>query len=273
MQTVEHWREWKEKCALALCGEEARRLLPGFVHARFGRFLEAYAQTTNAGRSSGVTPCAGEAWHRFETHFRLHDSSGGKSYKQWLFAEMEGRGYAAQESVEAGATLLLRDVVREYLRREYSSRRMVSISERRGMGACGGDGLSLEELLPGGMDTAREVEERDLGELARAESVAAFGRLGRRERIALLAHNAGLSLAHPEALQAAGCGRSALNDAFHSALAGIAVYVQAQHSRDDKSVQAALACLLLAQIRALVFSWAKSENGCARLCKLMGTQG
>jgi hypothetical protein len=272
MQTIDNWLEWKEKCALALCGEDTRRLLPGFVHARFSRHVEAYVRTTNAGSASGVTPSAGDAWHRFETHFQLHSQPGGKAYKDWLFARLEEKGYSAQESIEAGATLLLRDVVREYLRREYSSHMMVSANARLGGDVREGAGPSLEELLPGTMDTIGEVEDRDLEDMARADSPAAFARLDRRERIALLVHQAGMSLAHPEAMNAAGCGRNALNDAFHSALAGIAAYAREKHQREDRSVQASLACLTYEKVRHLVFRWGKSENGCAHFCRLIETQ-
>lgn len=269
MQTVANWQEWKEKCALALCAEDARRSLPGFVHARFSHFVEAYVRTTNAGSASGLIPFADEAWHRFETHFHLHELPGGKTYKDWLFAHMEEKGYSAQESIEAGATLLLRDVVREYLRREHSSHRMISTNARVDGSASDGASPSLEELLPGLLDTTRDVESRELQEVAHADSAAAFARLDRRERVALLVHEAGMSLAHPEAIRVAGCRRSALNDAFHGALTGIAAYAREHHLREDRSVQASLACLMFEQMRRLVFFWGKSENGCAQFCRLI----
>jgi hypothetical protein len=271
MQTLANWQEWKDKCALALCAEDTRRLLPGFVHSRFSHFAQAYAGTTNAGSASGLIPSSKEAWHRFETHFQLHDSPGGKKYKEWLFARMETRGYSAQESVEAGATMLMRDVVREYLLREHSSRRTVSISQGAGGSSHEGTTLSVEELLPGTMDTTRAVEDRELDAMACADAEGAFARLDRRERIALLAHEAGMSLAHPEALKAAGCGRSALNAAFHSALTGIAAYARECHPREEATVQATLACLLFDHIRSLVFLWGKSENRRAPFCKWVET--
>ena len=271
MQTLANWQEWKDKCALALCAEDTRGQLPGFVHSRFSHFAQAYAGTTNAGTASGLIPSSGEAWHRFETHFQLHDSPGGKKYKEWLFARMETRGYSAQESVEAGASLLIRDVVREYLRREHSSRRMVSISH--GVAGCSGEGetLSVEDLLPGTLDTTRAVEERELDAMARSDAEGAFARLNRRERVALLAHAAGMSLAHPEAVKAAGCGRSALNAAFHSALTGIAACTRECHPREAASVHATLACLMFEHVGRLVNLWGKSENGCTPICMWMET--
>lgn len=268
MQTIHNWREWKERCALALCGEDTGRVLTGFVHARFVRFVEAYIRTTNAGSPMAVTPDARESWHRFETHFRLHARPGGKSYKEWLFSQPEGRDYLPQESVEAGASLLVRDVVREYLRREFSADWMVSTGERVSIHG-GNSAPTLEELLPGAADTAGDIEARDMEQAVRADAEAALFRLDRRERIALLAREAGMSLAHPEALKAAGCGKSALNDAFHSALTAIAGLVRERHPCEAKDVQASLACLTFGKVRGLVVTWAKLENSCRRFCEVM----
>ena len=268
MQTIDNWREWKERCALALCGEGARRALPGFVYARFARYVEAYIRTTNAASPAAVMPDAGESWHRFETHFRLHAGPEGKSYKEWLFSQPQGSGYLPQESVEAGASLLIRDVVREHLRREFSANWMVSTGER--VSSHGEDGSpTLEELLPGGVDTAGDVDERDAERTARADAEAALFRLNRRERVALLVREAGLSLAHPDALKVAGCGKSALNDAFHSALTAIAGLVRERHPHEGKCVQASLACLTFREVRRLVVTWAKSEDSCRRFCEVM----
>jgi hypothetical protein len=272
MQTTANWGEWKEKCALALCAEDSRRLLPGFVHARFTHFVDAYVRTTNADSASGLIPSAAEAWHRFETHFKLHELPGGKAYKDWLFARLEERGYSAQESIEAGATLLLRDVVREYLRREYSSHRMVSTNEMVRGNAMGDNVPRLEELLPGASDTMQDVAGRELRAIAQADSAVVFSRLDRRERIALLVHEAGMSLAHPEAVKAAGCGRNALNDAFHGALAKIASYARERHPGEDRPVQASLACLTYEKMRRLTFLWGRSENGCSHFCRLIETR-
>ena len=272
MQTFDTWREWEEKCALALCSEDTQRLLPRFVHVKFSHFVEACVRTTNVESASGLIPSVGESWHRFETHFQLHGLPGGKTYKDWLFTRTEEMGCVTQKSVERGASLLLRDVVREYLRWEYSSRRMVSMGGSPDGNAADGGSLSLEELLPGPLDTTREVEGRELEELARADSAAAVARLDWREKIALLVHEAGVSLAHPEALKAAGCGRNALNIAFHNALTGIAAYAREQHPREDSAVHASLACSMYRQVRQIIFSWGKSENGCAQLFMLIEAQ-
>jgi hypothetical protein len=272
MWTMAHWQEWKDTCALALCGEDARRALPGFAQARYAHFAHAYATTTNVEHVPALIPTAAEAWHRFETHFRLSNGPGGKSYKDWLFARVQQHSGSPQESVEAGASLLIRDVVREHLRREFSSRWIVSASAKPDPAGFGDGSPSLEELLPDEADTEREVQNRDLDELARAGAGAAFARLDARERIALLAHEVGMSLAHPEATRAAGCGRSVLNTAFHSALMRIADGIRRQFPNEGRTVQACLACRVYEHMRRMVLAWGRSENRCAVFCKYVETQ-
>jgi hypothetical protein len=269
MQTIEQWGEWKEKCALGLCGEETRRALQAFAHARFQHFAAAYARTTNVGDPSVLTPGAGEAWHWFETHFLLGRAPGGKNFKQWLFAELEAKGYSSQEGVEAGASLLMRDVVRERLRREYSGRHILSLDRAAEDESQGEPAPNLQELLPAPLDTMSDVERRELEELALKDSVSAFDQLNRRECLALLAHELGLSLAHPAVLRAAECGKSVLNTAFSNARIGVAAHVRARHPREDASTMASLTCLVWANVREMILSWGKSENDCAQLCILV----
>lgn len=266
MQTIDNWIEWKQKCALALCSGEAKQSLTRFVHARFARCVAAYLHTTNSTDPAAVVPDAGESWHRFESHFRLHAGPGGKSYKDWLFAAPAGgRAYSTQESVEAGASLLVRDVVREFLRREHSASWMVSTSAPAS-GSCG-ETPTVEELLPAAADTVAGVEKRELDRLAGADAEAAFLSLDRRERVAILVREAGVSLAHPDAVKAAGCGKSVLNEAFHSALSRVAATVRNRHPGEERKVQASLACIALERVRRLVRHWAGSETACSRFCR------
>lgn len=266
MQTIDNWLEWKKLCALGRCGRETARELPGFVHARFSRFVEAYVRTTNAGAPASATPSSGEAWHRFETHFCLHCGPGGKSYKEWLFANVSEDSGPTRETVEAGATLLIRDVVREYLRREYSGRNMVSANADAGTGEH--SRLTLADLLPDDSDVLARVEDSELTRLAVEDAEEIFPQLDSRERIALFVHDAGLSLAHPDAVMAAGCSKSSLNNAFRKALTRIAGHTREKHSRECRNVLAALACRTHARMRHLILPWIRLEKSCTQLCKV-----
>lgn len=267
MQTLENWQQWKAKCALGLCDKTVKRELRGFVSAKFTHFVRMYTDSERAQAPAVSMMPAAEAWHRFETHFRLHHSPAGKSFKAWLFTRKNTRGYSVRETVEAGATLLVRDVVREYLRREYSDPRMVSYSEGTGGISPDDQPLSVVELLPCQSDTTMMVEERDLDELARMESLAAFAQLDRKQRVALLVHQAGLSLGHPMAIKAAKCSGATMYNAFRSTLAGIAALARSRYAREEPTVQATLACRIYEHVSGLAFAWGRSDIGVSKFCK------
>jgi hypothetical protein len=266
MRTLENWKQWKAKCALGLCDNDVRRELQGFVSVKFMHFVRIGMDWAGRQGSPGAAVSVAEAWHRFETHFRLHKSPDGKSFKVWLFARKNTRGYGIQEAVEAGATVLVRDVVREYLRKECPDLRMVSFSGGAGGSAPDGQVLSVEELLPCEADTARAVEERELDAMAREEAPGAFAQLNRKQRVALLAYQAGLSLIHPTAIKAAECSRTTLHASFRSALAGIAAAARARYAHEEMRMQALLACRMYEHVGRLAFAWGKSELGIDGFC-------
>jgi hypothetical protein len=172
------------------------------------------------------------------------------------------------DSVQRGATVIMRDVVREHLRREFSSRMMVSLDAPAG--SSGADSSPpLAELLAGPLDNPSEVEERELKHLAAQEADKAMAKLDRRERIALLARELGLSLACPDVTQAAECGKSVLNTAYHNALQELAGHVRLTYPKEDKSTLALLTVLTFQEARRLILSWGRSEKATARLCILV----
>ena len=268
MQTLEHWEEWKERCALGLCRKDTQRALQAFAHARFHRFAIVLAKTTNTPNPNTLTPAPAEAWHGLETHFCLRNTREGKSFKDWLFTPIGGHATPTLASVQGGATVLMRDVVRERLRREFSSRLMRSLDAPTGT-LDGQFAPTLKELLAGPLDTAHDVEERELLDLASAEADKAMAGLDRRERIALLARELGLSLACPAVTQAAGCGKSVLNTAYHNALVGLAGHVRSRYPKEDKAALARLTILLFQNVKARILSWGKSETSTAQLCMLI----
>ena len=268
MQTIEHWSAWKEKCALALCSLETQAALRGFAHSRFRKYAAAYGRTTNVPEPHLLTPEPAVAWHLLETHSRLGNTRQGKSYKKWLFARGGGES-GALDGIQAGATLLVRDVVREQLRREYSPPHMVALDAPAGVPE-GDFPTGLHELLPGPWDTRADVEERDMESIALAEAASFFAVLTRRERVALLAREVGLPLSHPSVTEAAGCGKSVLSGAYRDTLIGFARRARAVCAQEDRATQARMAIRLLEDVKPLILAWGKSENVCARLFYIAG---
>ena len=267
-QAAEDWAAWRQKCALDLCPPATQTALRAFAEARFRRYACAYARDTNTPDGRALTPAPREAWHWFETHLRLRNTREGKSYKAWLLSRTEADGHLTLDSIQAGATLLMRDVVREYLRREYSPHMMVPLDAPA---ETSPDGLStcLHELLPGPLSTPDDVARKELESLAAAEADSVFGALPRRERVALLARELGVSLAHPAVTEVAACGKSVLATAYRMALQSVASHVRSRHPRDDRETMAALSVRIFEELKVRVLSWGKSENGCARLFSIV----
>lgn len=264
MAGLAHWTEWKLKCALGLCEPATRCELKEFARARFLHYAGIYYNSIGAEDAKPLIPDADEAWHLFETHLCLTDSRAGKSYKEWLFSSARMVRETELDSVQGGATLIMRDVVRERLRREYAPRWIASLDAPVGV-ALEGHPLTLGDLLPARRDSANDPESDELLNLAAADADGALATLGRRERIALLANALGLSLAHPSVVSAGACSKSSINAAFHAALVGLASHVRLMHPRESREVQATLACLVFEEAQRRIICWGKLENGCAQL--------
>jgi hypothetical protein len=264
------WQLWRARCALALCPPAEQRALRAFAHTRFRRYAAVYARSTNAGAAAVLNPAPGDAWHWFETYLQAHPDRSGKAFKEWLFARAGQQGDPTLDCIQGGATLLLREVVREQLRREYSACWMVALEAPVGADRQGAP-FTLSDLLPGEIDPVQTVANREFNELARNETEAVFAALERRERVALLARELGLSLAQPEVTRAAGCGKSVLHTAYHAALQTIAAHVRTRYPHEDRASQAALTVAVFENVRQRIVMWGKSEKGCAQLFLLVET--
>jgi len=254
MPDLKQWREWTAQCALGLCAAETRADLRAFVSLRFRHCARKCCFLTNADDPVQLFPSPADAWHLFESRLRLHQTRAGKSYKQWLLAR-DGAG-ADRASMESGVSLLVRDVVREYLRREHMPRTFAALEQP--VAGLTGEAVSLRELLPGDADTAAAVEQRELDALADTCARDLMVRLSRREQVALLARETGRSITDQAVLQAAGCGKSELSRAYHKALQSIAAHVRSRFRGEDPEGAAAIACATLAQLKILLsrdFSW------------------
>ena len=269
MHDLAAWAEWKERCALGLCSDWTQSTLRQFVLARFHGFLRRYAHLTNLGDRDQWWIEPADAWHLFETHLTVNPSRAGKQYKDWLFARATFDQADTLDAVQGGATLLVRDVAREYLRREYSPPAMVSLNQPL---AGSEDALSLEDLLPGTANPAGEAERHEYERLAREHAAVMADELTRRERVAILAKQLGVSLAHPAVAQAAGCGKSMVNQAWRDAVLRVATRLRADYAEDDAESVRMLTLLTLAELEQQVIARAKSENDCPRLFQVSEQQ-
>lgn len=258
------WIQWRIRCALGLCPPEAQAPLRDFAYAAFRHYVAIYASTARMPDAGALTPPREEAWHCFETHLRIRNNREGKSYKDWLFSRAVRPGSSTLDCIRGGATLLMRDVVRAYLRRETSPPGTQGLETPIGPCADGG-GLTLRDLLPDTSDTRSSVARNEVLSLAEAATAPVFAMIGRRERIALLARELGLSLAHPLVTAVADCRKSVLFTAYRKALEGLAEGVRKRYPDVGTSAMAEISILVFGYIRQAVIDWGRSEEGCRRL--------
>ncbi len=258
---LEHWLEWKQKCAHGLCSAEARHALTAFAAMRFDQFARTYAHRTNASVDS-VRSAGKDGWHLLETYMMTRNNRQGKRYKDWLFSRT-AEGDNALDVLAGGATLLMRDVVRDILCHEYGPAQVVSLSAvvRRE----GGSAITLEDLLPGAVSPSDEVAARELERMAARHAGRFFENLSHREKVAVLAREIGISLAHPAVVGAAGCSKSVLVEALFKAVERAASNLKEEYSTDDPEVVRALTAMTIRDLSQRVRSWGEADPGCAEL--------
>lgn len=237
MAEIQHWQMWRERCALARCPQGARHDLCGFAFDRFRHYLQKVTPSI-------PPPRAHDAWHAFESHLALGRTRSAKAWKQWLFAR--GGSPPTLNCIQGGATLIMRGVVRDHLRREHAPGWMLSLDgpvlHRTEPGS---NALSLEELLPDPGDPLAAIEQQDIQTCANRLFPAVYGDLSPRERIALTIHQAGKALSDPSVTQAAQCGKSSLCNALCQAMQRMAHALQDALPQESTSTRIAVACILI----------------------------
>ena len=257
---MQPWNEWKERCAVLRCSPETREALHTFGGQRYRTLAQRCLGMINVSNVDLVSPSDADAWHLLELHMALPEAINGKAYKEWLFARIEGSGDAPFDIVQGGATLLMRSVVREHLRREYLSATHVSANQPPPSLRPTDD--KMEEWLPGTLDTAETVEAAELAALAAEHAAALFGDLPRRLRIALAARHLHIPLSSAGLLALVGCQRSALHTAFREFADRVSDYVHNHFPRDDRDTLRDLALALFERLSLLCADWAETDHGC-----------
>jgi hypothetical protein len=186
----------------------------------------------------------------------------GKRYKDWIFARVAGSPDPPVTVIRSGATLIMRDAVREHLAREFSPRNVTSLDAPR-LGR--GDVPALRDLLPGSPDPADTAAEREYKALAVRHAEDTFRDMTPRERIALLATCIGLPLSHHAVERVARCGKSMLSDAYRDWLRHVGQSMKRRYPDDDGESVLALTLMTVERVKEIIFLWGKSEMALAPL--------
>ncbi|MDP6526240.1 MAG: hypothetical protein QGI24_02810 [Kiritimatiellia bacterium] len=263
---IQNWFEWKRQCALALCSPCTRHVLRQFAHARFRYYVAKYLHRTNLRNPAVISVEDRQAWHLFESHLELKTTRRGKAYKNWLLSRANEDEEGAIQALESGASLIVRDVVREFMRKEISPPRTMSLS--RPLNDDFARPMTMADLLPGEIDPTSKVEMREYSELAGGHAGDAFDDMKRREKIAVFCRSMGISLAHHVVAEITGCRKSSLSNSYRDAITRIASHIQHKYVKEDSESVKTLTLMTVQIVKEKVVAWAKLEKSCARLFKV-----
>jgi len=251
------WLQWHARCALARCDAEPAGILRQFAWTRSVSLIHRLG-TLAEGLAA---PAAREAWHLFEVHLVTGRTREGKRYKEWLFARAAGQtGAVRVDTIQGGATLILRDVVRETIRREVRPIGMCSIDAP----VHGTEGLTLADLVAGGSSPADDAAAREIEVLAQRTAERMFGLASRRVRIGLCLRELGLSLDGPAVERAAGCCKSSLHTAVRAFTVDLAAAVRDAHPSEVPGTAHAIAARAVQILREMAREWGRLEKSLAR---------
>jgi hypothetical protein len=261
MPSLEQWQEWGAQCAAARCAPETRAALHLFGWQRFGH----YARRARGEGVAGCLPDAAGCWHLLEARLVTGRSRPGKAYKRWLFDRTAGGGEPL-DAVQGGASLLLRSVVRDFLRREAPRPATVSLDAP----LEGVEGrLTLADLLPAPDATGAEP---DAPRLAGAIARAAFDALDVRARLLVLAKHLDLPLYHPAVTAAAGTSRSRASEIWREAFERLAAEARRACPDEDAGGRLRLCLLAAPELARLIFQWARAEKSAAPVFRVAEEQ-
>ncbi|MDA1044478.1 MAG: hypothetical protein O3C57_04560 [Verrucomicrobia bacterium] len=247
------WKEWNQKCALGLCAPGTQTTLQEFTDRRFRRYLTRYAPS---GRVDRMMPTRNDVWHLFETHLVTDSSRRGKSYKKWLFARAASAGALSDASIESSASLLVRSVVRDYLRREHAPADMRSLDR---LTEDGGE-TEITQLLPTALSPADEASWHEQESMASAAATHWLNQLTSRERIALLGKALGLPLSHGSIVSVAGCSKSVLSECYRALIIRMGESTRSTYRDESKESQIRLTMITLNTLTTRVLAWARQNE-------------
>jgi len=182
----------------------------------------------------------------------------GKRYKAWLSESAFGHDQPDVEPLEAKASLLMRDVAREYVRRE-----------------CPASFMTPLDLAPSWVQESMDehpvnsIIENEWIALAHRHAEERFPHIAHSTRIALLARDAGISLAHPLVEQAASAKKSALCKHVNRVWTEVANDIKETYPEDSPADWLKLTSLILREINNLTFLWIRAENKFAQFFMYM----
>lgn len=265
-----YWIEWKQRCALGLCGQDARQSMTSFVANHMTSQL--HDESFRFGLGDEWTPdlSVNQCWHYFEVHFVTKQNKHGKRYKDWLFARTATSNDAPLKVILGGVKNLLRDVSREYLRKERGRKGQISLDEPVGASDDHGPSRLDVWLVDSATPSDAAVHNDDL-RWAAVHANNVFRSMSRRLKIAVMARACETALSNPTILALAQCGKSVITDCHTKWIASLAESVKAACPKESRDTQRQLVLCVILEIQRLALAWASTETDCAEFLSSIET--
>ena len=250
---IEHWDEWRRRCAVLRCGPAAQAALRGFAWARFSHYARHALGEADARMR---VPSAADCWHLFETHLSVAQPRSGRRYKEWLFARLEHAQDPPLDVIQGGASLLVRTVVRSWLLAEGPQRNMQTLSAPVAADETGV--LEWEDLLAA--PPADGPEQAEIEQAAVQLLPVCLAGLTRAERLVLLAKQLDIPLYDPAVLRLAGVGRSRASALWRGVFQHVAAWTRRHHPQEPRDWQLQLALLVSRKLGEKILFWGRVEK-------------
>lgn len=193
------WNRWRDLCALGRMEASERAVLEQTIGDRFRSRLRHLKAQRVVGALVSAMPADRECAHGFETYCALHARRDGKSYKHWLLT----RGRRDLDTVQSGVMLLVRNVVKAWLRERTPLPSTISLHEPVG------DHLTLEQCLP--VEDAAAAGAEEMREWMGARYRSWLNGLCDEEAAALGVRARGWVMSDPRARRVTGYGKTTLH--------------------------------------------------------------
>lgn len=251
--TAAAWHEWKKRCAAGLCGGDTQRMLCRFGEARFNAYIRRFAAAAGRFESNPLVKETADAWHLLETHAHTGNHRSGKRYKDWMFDRANEQGGDFVSAMEAGASLLMRDVVRLHLRREHAPAFMTSMNKPVGTSTDEESAMTLEDLLPGGVRIVDEIADREWNSLAQHHAGEFFARLDKLQAMTIWARSKGISFSDRRLLQWAKSNDTRLHKIYQRAMYDLGKTIKAMYPDEEPAALVHMAVLINTHIADAFF--------------------
>ncbi len=274
--TLGHWDEWKQRCTVHRCDAEAKAAFQQLGTAMFKKYFVAAMAAQD--RHDVPHPemddlltvdHPGRCWDLFEIHLVADKTQTGKAYKDWLFDRVKAAPEAAGGILYQNAHVLMRSVVREYVR---SERMIGKFKWLDGPAFSNDDGEersvmdSFEDKSLLSVSPAMALALKEYSAIADEEATLFFEAMSRRLRVVWLADSIGLSLDDPAVNKLADAKKSVLYEDFKKIASVVKAGLNKKYESEQTEGLQLLASLTLKKIAEKCIEWGREpENGCDEL--------